>query len=421
MMPEKMNLRGMNPSMTAILNGGLKPINNLPILEENTSSEIKQQLLLKAFFSRRLVSGASIVCSNADDTKSEVRLFNERKVKDALTAICDPYVFMDKQYGGSVTQKFLELCHKDIEFKPQFKKCNGCDSQICTPVIENKEWKGYDSSYKVGEGFGLNKDEAYMFCINGNGLIYAVADGQRNAKRELAIWQKEGRLVELSADYIAWLIIAEGNTLTPYVDSMDNAYAKSVKTVTLGIGVTFNMKRDDTWDALNDILGWTDEDINIIIKAFFDRVPPGLTPAETTKYTITQKQSEDLLQRVAVSYIEQVNNALEYINKRNGYETIFEQNELEAMFDYAYNNGLTPNSSGVAPAIDDDEYIIYYYLRKDQKGAVNAIIQYGNNGNRRRLNQANLFFNNTYNFVDSSQKSQLDTIRVSLGWPSDKL
>ena len=91
------------------------------------------------------------------------------------------------------------------------------------------------------------------------------------------------------------------------------------------------------------------------------------------------------------------------------------------MFDYAYNNGLTPNSSGVASAIDDEEYIIYYYLRKDQMGAVNAIIQYGNNGNRRRLNQANLFFNNTYNFVDSSQKSQLDTIRVSLGWPSDKL
>lgn len=420
-MPKNMNINEMNPSIKGILMGGLKPINNLPVLDADLSREIEQQLLLEPFFSRRLVVGASVVCSNADEVESEVRLFNKQKAKDALTEMSRIYVFMHKPYGGIITQKFLELSHKDIEFKPNFKKCNGCDNKLCNPNIENNEWKGYDATYKVGDGFGLNKDEAYMFCLNGNGIIYAATDGQRNVKRELEIWQEEGRLVELSADYIAWLIVAEGNILTPYVNPKDNANAKSIKTVTLGIGVTFNMNRDETWDALHDVLGWSDNDINTIIKALFDRVPPGLTPAETKKYTITEQQSEDLLFKVASNYMEQVNDAVEYINKQNGYETIFKPNELEAMFDYAYNNGLASGNSGVSSSIDDDEYIIYYYLRKDQVGAVDAIIQYGNNGNRRRLNQANLFFNNTYNFVDSSQKSQLDTIRVALGWPPDKL
>ena len=53
-----------------------------------------------------------------------------------------------------------------------------------------------------------------------------------------------------------------------------------------------------------------------------------------------------------------------------------------------------------ACSINDQDQIIYYYLRKDRANAVKAVKNFGN-GTRRRLNQMNLFFYD-YNFVDES-------------------
>lgn len=97
---------------------------------------------------------------------------------------------MQKMTGGIITQGLLELCHKDIEFLPLFKKCK-CSGGICKPEIEDNMWKGYDAAYQVGGGYGLNKDEAYMICLTNEGCIYAVTDGQRNAAREAGIWLSE--------------------------------------------------------------------------------------------------------------------------------------------------------------------------------------------------------------------------------------
>ena len=92
---------------------------------------------------------------------------------------------------------------------------------------------------------------------------------------------------------------------------------------------------------------------------------------------------------------------------------------MEAMFDYSYNNGLSaPTGYTYSPHINDPDYIIYYYLRKDLPGAVNAIKQNAsdpqNAGNRRRLNQMNLFFYD-YTFLDKSG-ANLNPLRDKLGF-----
>ena len=86
------------------------------------------------------------------------------------------------------------------------------------------------------------------------------------------------------------------------------------------------------------------------------------------------------------------------------------------MFDFSYNNGLSPTGDTggqYSGLINNPEYIIYYYLRNDLEGAVDAIKRHNSDG-RRRLNQMNLFFFD-YDFLDSSQEG-LNPLREKLGF-----
>lgn len=69
-------------------------------------------------------------------------------------------------------------------------------------------------------------------------------------------------------------------------------------------------------------------------------------------------------------------------------------------------------------SINDQDQIIYYYLRKDQIGAVNVVKNF-NSDKRRRLNQMNLFFNpidiDGYDFLDKTG-TDLDPLRQTLGF-----
>lgn len=84
------------------------------------------------------------------------------------------------------------------------------------------------------------------------------------------------------------------------------------------------------------------------------------------------------------------------------------------MFDYSYNNGLSKSPGlSYSDSINNPDQIIYYYLRKDQTNAVNAVKRFGS-GTRRRLNQMNLFFFD-YNFWDKAG-ADLDPLREKLGF-----
>ena len=223
--------------------------------------------------------------------------------------------------------------------------------------------------------------------------------------------EQEVLLEELSEKYIEWLKTAEGFTGYPFCDMADNTTARENKTVTLGYGFTFNGKGDG-WDVLNRVLKWSDEEIQYIIESIYGE---GKSFEGNEKYTITPEQAHDILMTITEEkYIHNLNVAIQAFNEQNGYVTKYTQRELEAMFDYSYNSGLTPPDGHLySPRINDSDQIIYYYLRKDIEGAVKAVKKFGS-GNRRRINQMHLYFFG-YEFLDKSGP-ELDIYREKLGF-----
>lgn len=185
---------------------------------------------------------------------------------------------------------------------------------------------------------------------------------------------------------------------------------QSLKNVTLGIGFTFD-QTGRNWDILKTYLGWTDNDIQTIINGVYQG-----NHYSNSNYTITQQQAYDIFNAASLEHMTDLNNAIQAFNNQNGYITSYSQRELEAMFDYTYNNGLSPTADTgyqYSSDINDPDQIIFHYLRKNLPVGVNAVKQFGN-GTRRRLNQMNLFFYD-YTFVDKTGTG-LDPLRAKLGF-----
>lgn len=205
------------------------------------------------------------------------------------------------------------------------------------------------------------------------------------------------RMEDCSEEYFEWLKIAEGFEAQPYVCEEDSDDAKVAGTVSIGYGFSFN-REGNHWEILKEVLGWSDKDIMTIINAAYD-------PNDDSEYqyTITEEQACILFEKVKEEYIQKVNDAISYYNQQHNCTVGFTQSELEAMFDYAYNNGMAPSY------VEDSGRIIYYYFRGDLAGAVDAMIKYESD-KRRRLNQVYLFFYG-YAFTDD-----LDLLRNELGF-----
>lgn len=218
--------------------------------------------------------------------------------------------------------------------------------------------------------------------------------------------------LNLSDNYMKWLTIAEGYTAYPFRDTADNSAAQKRKNITLGIGFSFD-KKGTNWDVLKTVLEWSDKEIDEIIEGVYKG-----KNYSGSKYEISEKQVYDLFKKVSEKkYIPNLIAAINVFNKQRGTKTTYSQQELEAMFDFSYNNGLSPTDDTeyiYSSSINDVNKIIYYYLRKDQKGACTAVKRYGS-GNRRRLNQMNLFFFEDYTFLDKSG-ADLDSLRKKLGF-----
>ena len=79
---------------------------------------------------------------------------------------------------GILMQGAYELIHTDVEFGPKFEKCKYCDGP-CEPEIENEAWQDYAEGHTSNGGYGLLKEESFMVCLKGYGLLYITEDGQR--------------------------------------------------------------------------------------------------------------------------------------------------------------------------------------------------------------------------------------------------
>ncbi len=334
---------------------------------------------------------ACVICSNATLTSPPVHI----KGGDTLIHL----------------ENFEELNKTTIELESCFEGCRKSPNGKCKidknykQWIEDGEWKDTDNLINQGEGKEiLNREKSYMLCCEYAGIIYFLKDGQE-------VWKLiNGELIYyLSDDYIKWLETAEGFEDYPYLDPEDSQEAKNRQNVTIGIDFTFDNKGRN-WDILKEVLGWTDTDINSIISGVYSG-----KNYSNTNYTITKDQAIQMVNIAAErTYMPDLNAAINAYNTQSGSVTTYSQRQLEAMFDYSYNNGLSRNVGGIySSSINDQDQIIYYYLRKDRANAVKAVKNFGN-GTRRRLNQMNLFFYD-YNFVDKSD-TDLDPLRQKLGF-----
>lgn len=334
---------------------------------------------------------ACVVCTNATSDSVPVHMKN----KEGLVHLGD---IVELNKTNIEVEKSFEGCTKSLDGK--------CKIDInYKEWIEDGEWKDVDDLTNQGTGKEtLNREKSYMFCREYAGIIYFYNDGQE-VKHLI-----NGELIfYLSDDYLQWLEKAEGFTPFPYLDTQDSAEAQSRQNVTLGIGFTFD-NTGRNWDVLKEVLGWTDADINLIINGVYSGAD-----YSNSCYTITKDQAYEMFSMVAErTYMTNLNAAISAYNVQKNCVITYSQRELEAMFDYSYNNGLSPSQGKTySLSINDPDQIIYYYLRKDRINAVSAVKKFGG-GNRRRLNQMNLFFFD-YNFLDKSGKD-LDPLRQKLGF-----
>ena len=285
---------------------------------------------------------------------------------------------------------------------------------ICIPLVDEENgWRQVKKDLLVEANAHRDASvllsNAVLVCQYG-GIITIVDVLSGNEDDE----NKGNLLEQLSTEYIEWLIKAEGTKLYPYIDEKDNDEAKSRKNVTLGPGITFDSTTRN-WDILETYLGWTEDDINTIITDLYDR---GVKYSEDSKYAITLQNAKQILNVLAQEiYIPDVNRAIEAYRDEADEEVIYSQRELEAMFDYSFNTGLSATADTgytYSSSIDNPDKIIYYYLRKDLQGAVGAVKKFGNEGNRRRINQLYLFFKG-YKFIDGADEA-LKPHRDELGF-----
>lgn len=337
----------------------------------------------------------------------------------------DGFISLDHSRERSVTESCEEALYNNMKTRSALMEMiRACDGLVDLSAEEALVNDTYRKVCRV-EGF-LEQFKIYAGEIRFIDDVTGVQKGEAAEERKKEVFDHEvkeklkeilSQLLErldknitddgfaLSEDYIEWLRIAEGEVLYPYQCKADNDKAKATMTVTMGIGFTFNSKRDSHWDIIHEVLGWNDDEINDVIDAVYDG-----QDLSGTKYALTKEQSARLHQEVQKEYIEGVMNAIELYNKESGCENVYTQTELEAMVDFAYNNN---GFSDLDRVVNDPKYIFYYYLRRDLEGAADAMHRYGGDGNRRRLNQVHLFFYGNYDFSDSP--SELDVLRQKFG------
>lgn len=327
--------------------------------------------------------------------------------------IIEDKIKVNKTYPYSINNRYiLKLTFKTDPMSIEHSiNISGSEESVCSLCssegnvidrFDNSSMKGKNIDKKVK----LDKDKTYQ-------LVIIVKD-----KTKKRIRVRVGEKVEsddininLSDNYLKWLTIAEGYTAYPYRDMADNSDAQARKNVTLGIGFSFD-KKGTNWEVIKAVLRWSDEEISTIVEGVYN----GINYCGT-KYEITKVQVYEIFKRVSEKkYIPNLKAAVKAYNQQRSTKMTYSQQELEAMFDFSYNNGLSPTKDTgytYSSDINNEDKIIYYYLRKNRKGACAAIKRYGN-GNRRRLNQMNLFFFEDYTFLDKSG-ADLEPLRKKLG------
>ena len=87
--------------------------------------------------------------------------------------------------SGQMMNGAIKLTHEDIEFYPHFTKCEATGDN-CTPHIVGEQWFGFDGNSLVNDKYGLLTEDAFMFCLEGGGILYITNDGQTPASSHIS-------------------------------------------------------------------------------------------------------------------------------------------------------------------------------------------------------------------------------------------
>ncbi len=257
----------------------------------------------------------------------------------------------------------------------------------------------------------------FLYNFNEIDAIKAAAEQAKKMNEENSDYvdggdiEATGPMTYVSADYINWLMIAEGTVLYPYLCDEDNAKAKQAKNVTIGIGFTFDTNEGEHWEILSKVTGWDYEQIREIVDGMYS----GKEEEIQKKYILTIDQANQLFAESEQRYVDDVNHAIRVFSEENPeFDATYTQCQMEAMFDYAYTPGMNGTDEVVRNIVNNPDRIIYYYLRHDYEGAIEAVKEHGSY-DRRRVNQMNLFFNNSYEFFDGKDRQNI--LRKQFGLP----
>lgn len=313
---------------------------------------------------------------------------------------------MKKTGDASITmQGAPELNNKDIEFEPLFTKCIYSDDEKCKPEIENNEWQDYDEMRKCGDGYALIREQSYMFCKCGFGMLYITEDGQRdlNVEKDLAI--------QLNSQLAQWLYMIEAPAEEKDEDGNPIIRPQNITDgyITIGAGHIIQTKED----AIK--YGFDIEGMRYDGELSDDKIDD-LIARQRSNYTTTSANPAILTPDEAKALLaEDMEGARAIANKYAG-DTgkSYTSNQMDAITSQVF-NGTNINSTN---------NVTYYFLKQDEQGALNIIQTamdegwYGEHEGlfRRRLMEYNIYCNDDYTFYDDHE---LDTLKAVVGYPGD--
>lgn len=289
-------------------------------------------------------------------------------------------------------------------------------AHICVPIVDEQGWKQVGgkvlAEIKGQEYAQMLLEDAVLVCKRG-GIIYI----KEVPDTEILDLRRGSRLGGLTQDYIKWLSDAEGSQ--DFIVHPFRVMSEDKNLVTIGRGITFNKESDEERkQILLNCFGWDDTIINDIVDSLYPKENQSfgedvkevwevtideegkekktLKNRYYTKYSISQEEIRESFIRIAPDYRNLVNNAIRAFEEAYpDKDTNYSQQQLEAMFDVAYNQGLQE-----ADVVDKDQ-IIYHYLDKNRLTGYEAVSNKGDpKQRRRRINQMYLFFFGVYDFAD---------------------
>lgn len=293
---------------------------------------------------------------------------------------------------------------------PRWPSCLHVPIATSCPMIFPTPWNDYVETAQTLAGYPLTMD-SFLMCAQG-GVVTFVSSGQTPMEgvTDEEISPKMENLIHI------WLGLMEA----PYKDK------DLIKDVDGNIiGIKPHNVEDGYVTIGNGHIIQTEEDA--IKYGFTETLADGTVRVMPTDGSLTAEQADEWITKQVEQQGSDLDNpaifspqeagallnddisedyrATAERHAANASGAPFSENEMDAMTSVLYNGNVA----------DDPDGVLYYMLRRDKAGALDAIRKAKDGGDyagregvfRRRLMEVNIFFNNDYEFYDDNRLDKL--------------